>query len=887
MKPELTNLFEQACVGVVLTVNKRLASSLVYQFDQLQLQRESKVWQKPNILPLNVWLMHQARLLGLDPFLLSERQHLRFWEEIVEQSVSRDHDLQLLQNAATAKRARDAYNLLLQYGGVPSQYPATEESRIFGAWLQQWKSRSADRGWIVTAALPTLVTQALAENRLAQPASLLLVGFDLIPPDLQGLVDELTRKGCEVSFWDPPDSNNPEISVCRAADPGDEVWRCARWVRGLLLDHPEFRVGIVAPRLDEYRSSLANSLQAELMPATVVTPEVENPANFSLGSSLDQEGPVRVALSLLAIGFRMELPQAGWMLRSPYLGQSVRESSARAVADRDLRRKGQSVLSLPRLIKVLSKQGTIPGFVSSMKALEQWTRESGKKRPGVWAEQFSRLLEKVGWPGERPLGSREYQAVEKLTDLLIQLASLDRISGPVTRATAVALLSRMAQEEEFQIDDQDSNVQVLGLLESAGQAFDALWILGLHDTALPATPQPNPFLPLSLQRDRNMPHADAGRELEFAQKVSARLLMAAPRVVASWPESIEGAECRPSPLLSGLGTSEPPMAQEVDPRRLLGQLVPLESITDHCGPPLPPGRTFSGGTGILKDQALCPFRAFAHHRLRAQGLDVPDIGLDPMTRGTLVHGLLEDFWDKVRSLETLQQMNDVALTRQLQESAEIALSSFEREERLDLQPRQRQLEKERLQRVGRTWLSQEQEREPFTVVEIEKGTQITLGPLSIRARIDRIDQLADGRQVVIDYKTGQPDTNQWYDRRVTEPQLPAYCLNLPEEKIGGALFARVHCRDKESRFYGVLHPDSCWSDAWRKNLDKILKEKEWGDFGDLLQHWSATLHALADEFVQGEARVDPTDLVKACQYCDLLALCRRLEQESGFEGDHD
>ncbi len=45
------------------------------------------------------------------------------------------------------------------------------------------------------------------------------------------------------------------------------------------------------------------------------------------------------------------------------------------------------------------------------------------------------------------------------------------------------------------------------------------------------------------------------------------------------------------------------------------------------------------------------------------------------------------------------------------------------------------------------------------------------GPFTIRARADRIDTLADGRLVIIDYKTGAPPTAKQVEAGFA-PQLP-------------------------------------------------------------------------------------------------------------------
>ena len=46
--------------------------------------------------------------------------------------------------------------------------------------------------------------------------------------------------------------------------------------------------------------------------------------------------------------------------------------------------------------------------------------------------------------------------------------------------------------------------------------------------------------------------------------------------------------------------------------------------------------------------------------------------------------------------------------------------------------------------------------------------------LSLSLRIDRIDQTADKKQILIDYKTGDANPREWFTERLLSPQLPLY-----------------------------------------------------------------------------------------------------------------
>jgi len=868
-----------AAGGLVLTVNRRLAGWLTTEFDRRMLQQGHSLWPRPDILPLQAWIAGCSRSLALEERVLSERQALRLWEEVIENDLAAHAGLSLLRITASARQAAEAQRLLLSHEVRDWDAQASEECRVFARWLHRWEERAARRGWLSLYHLPALLIEALQEGRFAPPSRLFLAGFDSLEPVILRLLAVLRRLGCDVEIEQPSQQAPPAgYRLCRAADPEDEVRRCARRVRYWLERQPDSRIGIVVPRLDAYRSRLHGALLAELDASGSLYPERGAPVNFSLGLPLDREGPVRAALTLIGLTGQVELADVGWLLRSPFVRGGREERLERARFDLVLREREQPVTTLARLRRQTERHGNLPDFVALLDRLLDWNRQQGRHLPGSWAERIANLLDAVGWPGDGALDSRNWQAVDRFLELLSEMASLDPVASPMARADAVALLARMARETEFQTDRSGFRVQVLGLLESAGQQFDHLWIMGLHDGALPVAPSPNPFLPLALQRQYGMPHADAGRELDFARNSWHRLLQAAGEVVVSWPAMVDGAAYRPSPLIDpGMKVLAAEHAA-ADPVTVIAGGRRLVVIDDGYGSPLPPGRVFSGGTGILRDQALCPFRAFLHYRLLAEALPEAESGLDGMSRGTLVHNLLQELWERLHDSEGLRRQEGRGLETLLAAAAEKAVATFENREKRDLPPRQRHLEIERLRRLGRTWLAVEREREPFCVEALEKDARVRIGALLLRTRIDRIDRLADGRKLVIDYKTGQPDYRQWFDERVTEPQLPLYCLQLPEDEMAGAVFARVHCRPSDCRFHGVVHPDSPWRGGLQRQQERLFAEKGWKDWQQLVAHWRRALAAVADEFVAGRALVAPVDREKACRYCDGLPVCRLLEQ---------
>jgi probable DNA repair protein len=290
-----------------------------------------------------------------------------------------------------------------------------------------------------------------------------------------------------------------------------------------------------------------------------------------------------------------------------------------------------------------------------------------------------------------------------------------------------------------------------------------------------------------------------------------------------------------------------------------------------------------GGTGILKDQALCPFRAFVHYRLRGHELDRSQPGIDAMTRGDLLHRVLEYFWRDVGNQQRLLELGQDTLTDKIGEHVEQAIDdifagqSRPAETLLDL-------EKDRLTGLVGEWLTDvEAVRSTFEIHELEQEHFEQIGPLKIRTVVDRIDRLVDGSRVVLDYKTGTSKVDGLLGERLLEPQLPIYAVAASDSKADGVAFAQV--RRGDCRMLGIARDDGLLPKVPGVRNSKPLQELGVGDWTQLLGYWRQQLEQLATDFVSGEARVEPVSYDKACQYCDLAGLCRigeaRYQSEPG------
>jgi hypothetical protein len=172
------------------------------------------------------------------------------------------------------------------------------------------------------------------------------------------------------------------------------------------------------------------------------------------------------------------------------------------------------------------------------------------------------------------------------------------------------------------------------------------------------------------------------------------------------------------------------------------------------------------------------------------------------------------------------------------------------------------------------WLEVEKDRGAFVVVENEYDVVVRLAGLELNGTIDRIDELADGTLLLIDYKTGRSGKGDWLPQlRIVDPQLPAYAVTM-DVLPGGVTFARLRPDDLK---YNGLSDRSTDIDGIVELSRERRTYKAIASWDGLLAGWRSALTALADDFKQGVAVVDPRKPT-VCGSCHLTSLCRIVER---------
>jgi len=860
--------------ATVITANNRSAGALLDAYALGQRERGANAWRTPDIVSwsgfvLRLW--NEAMYGGLcgNAVLLNSSQEQHMWQRIVSADAKA-----LLNPAATAEAAERAWELVRRYA-VPLSSPLYQtrpESAAFAKWATAFEKECRRNGWLDRASLADALAGHVRAGRLRAPKRIVLVGFDEITPQQEAFLDALSETGARYESVAQLRPREGTACVVEAQDEDDEIRVAATWARTKIKANADARIAIVVPSLGDLRSRIEAIFLATQHPEQMPCGASDRRRAFelSLGIALGEHPVIATALLVLKLCTgRLSLAEAGALLRSPFLAGADAEMTERAQLDAVLRKKRALEVTLEILRDAAFHRCSV--LYAALRDLGRLLDSIPETMsPRQWSESAAEMLKAVSWPeGERGLSSEEYQAVEGWTKLLSEFGSLDAIEPTMNAAQFYRRINECATRVTFEPEKLGAPIQIMGLLEAAGSAFDSMWVMGLHDGAWPARAAATPFIPLELQLQHDVPHASSEMEVQFAEAVCDRLLRSAGEIVFSFPRKEGDMLLRPSPLLGGF---ERKPLEEIsgEPTSSWGDVLAgsceSESICDEMGPAIAAGTLVKGGTKVLEMQSACPFRAFAELRLGATEMDSPQAGLDNMQRGDIVHKAMEFIWKRLKTRDELLKCE--ALGELVDECVGQAIEAARISRNTEWEQRLTEIERDRVKGLILELLELDKQRAPFKVAEEEQKRQIVFGELQLDVRVDRIDRIEDGRQVVVDYKTGEVKVNSWEGHRPEQPQLPAYAAAMTGE-IAAVTFAQVKAGAVGYRGYS---PESAVVDAG--DYSKTLPGKLGEALPSVVLRWKNTVERLAREHREGRAKVDPAKPPETCKYCPLPALCR-------------
>lgn len=894
---EAPNYCELLSAGKTLLLPTARAAALIRQrYASLQHQTGTVAWATPKLMSWRAWLANYfPQAFPQQPTLISHEQATLLWEQVVgdEEELSKQQVTQFTRLAAEAWATAHLWQIPLKRLTAAD---TSLEVSAFARWQRQFKRLCAELEVIdCYAALSHLASDldssppssAAQHHQIDNP---LLVGFTETPPLFKALAPH---------YWQIESSgvSMPQLSLSADLlafdEESTELESAVAWAVEQRLANPHACVAIALSNVSLMRDSLDSSLKrfsyrqqdarVKKIAGDIIKPDALPLAQIKIIDSV---------LSILNLPRALASDEVSKLLLDPYIGHWDEEQTARALLDRELRAYVRELtINDTYLIKLMREEKH--GLVDLANRLEQcWQLRSDaphRQYLSAWQAHFEAQLETLGWPGLAHSTTIEQRGLEAWRGALDSLVSLSPFAGQCTREHALHHLLTIIQQRTLTATPALGAIQVIDFEEVSSYQPDAVAWCGLGQYQWPASKPLNPLLPYKLQRKAGVSGSDTARDGQIAVAHFLRSYASSAVSRLSFSRRIDDVQNSPAtPFDCARKDPEGLTMRLVEPctdlKAFQVEKINFQQIQDEQGLPLDPSAELRNAVSFFADQAACPFRGYAIHRLGSQAIESPQLGLDARRRGELVHLVIAALWAELASLENLQTQSATQTSALIKRIIDSEISEYRKRH---YQPAQYWLlEQERLSELMAQWLEVESARLPFAVQGVEKKFAAQVAQFRFNIRIDRIDQLADDSLAVIDFKTGVDSRASWEPPRIDQPQLPIYAVNFGQEKISAVAYAQL--RSGECKLV----------DLPKARLSKpSANDGADEDWQQQLRVWFADLHATAEQIAAGRANVDPKRGAATCRYCDQRLFCRVSElkvldsrseladEESGLFGD--
>ncbi|MDH5622377.1 MAG: PD-(D/E)XK nuclease family protein, partial [Gammaproteobacteria bacterium] len=643
-----------------------------------------------------------------------------------------------------------------------------------------------------------------------------------------------------------------------------ELRSAGAWARRCIMANPAGRIAIIASDLDQDAEVIARQVRDGATPGWQHGhASLYDAVNVSYGLRLASYPAITVALLLLHwLVDELSSPEVGLLLKTSLLGEEELAGRNRVeLRLRELPNRRWTPSMITAELRGQPEAKLVSGWLSRLAAFSKQRRELPKlDTPANWAVLFDHILRSFAWPGAEPLGSAEFQLINRWRELLNEFAGLGLVDPTVGPRVAVARLETMATEVIFQPETLNACVHLIGPLEASGLEFDGTWITGVSTANWPPAGTPSVLISKRLQEERGMPHCTPEDTLQQAQRILSALVASARQVVCSYAMSEDDAEQTLSDLLAPLWAGA--TIDQPDPGLFAAHLldrVEAVPIPDRA-PPVAAGERIAGGAGTIQRQINDPVSAFICGRMAARVVNPQASGIPPPLRGKLIHDALYHLYVDLPTSGAIRDWDGNDFATRIGRAVNYAFARHEKNTDTVLQ-QLLQLERSRIAELLRRFVAVDSGRGDFKVAALEGKLEFVSGHIRLPLRFDRIDSFDDGHIAILDYKTGSAKRLLSKTGDVQEIQLFVYAAAAGDTVSALAL---VNVDSREIAFDGVGRGYS--------SVD---------DWPDLMRRASAQINAACREMSDGDVRIHIEQGVASARPLNLLTRYTELRHENG------
>ncbi len=793
-------------------------------------------WRTPDIITFDNAIDYSFASDSLDPkselrdcFLLSREQERAVWTGV----VSREGSEYLRAPEIIAQLVQHAWQLqnVWQVGNSDETMRRPPDVDAFLRWSEDFCQALKKIGAIDRA---TFFSKHMTKN-----LNFIAQGFRRPSPTLRSW---LNQDKFLLTVDDRLDTSNFVPHVYDSFE--DELHEAMFWAKGIWERDRDSRVVV---GIDSFSSHIAeiHRCGADVFGQISGSPEMPYFAKYR--DILGDYPAIQIVLLVLGIRPRCKWDAISELIRHPLLKGFDEERHQRSVFDARLRDENRYELDLPLIINRLEQSGDCLYLLEFFRSVEAALLSSPRVSSlSYWVSHFNKILRSVGVIGLRDKTSSRNSLEVHWSRVCDQVMSLDAVMEFVTRGEALSILKRHVEQTTVFAGEKSTGIFIM----PADDAFIVdpthLWVANASSKSFVSERAGTPFLPINSQRLLSIPGLNPVSDKKHVESVISMLTALGTERHVSYSKFEGDERVSFSPFFPRLAKVESEKIQRFTVPSWHQPAAKLQEYSDFIGPVLDPTQPLVGGVAVFYDQAVCPFKAFAVHRLGATPVFEPIRGINNREKGVIVHQLMNTFW---RGLKTSSALQKFSSEEKLEYVKQIVHGEIKKDYfATSIETELFKIEIDRAIELIQAWTDFELTLPPFRVISQEEKVSVNIFGVPVKIKPDRIDQLESGDIRIVDYKTGACSRSDWVGPRLSAPQLPMYAIFHPLFSATSIAFA--HVNTVKPRWIEVPASDSPAED-WDKWISR----------------WEQDIKILAEEILGGIA-VPEINERDACAYCE-------------------
>jgi CRISPR/Cas system-associated exonuclease Cas4 (RecB family) len=455
----------------------------------------------------------------------------------------------------------------------------------------------------------------------------------------------------------------------------------------------------------------------------------------------------------------------------------------------------------------------------------------------------------------------------------------------VTDSTLQRMITQLIQQTSIPFHGEPAEgIQVMGVLETRNLDFDHVLLLSCNEGNMPKGVNDSSFIPHSIRQAYELTTVE--NKVSIYAYYFHRLLQRAQDVTILWNNATEdGQRGEMSRFMLQLMVES---GQHIQQRSLQsGKIIarytpqPIEKTTHVLS--IMQGQWLNADS-LLSPSAInrymrCPLQFYYRYIADIKEPDVPDDEqeLDNRIFGNIFHQAADALYHQLPKYVTKEVLNQLTKDKTTIERA--VDNAFQQELPNAVRGGLHLINREVIIHYLRQLIEIDKALAPFTILGLECDVKRDLSPLTshpsplrIGGRIDRLDQMSDGRIRVVDYKTGSRklkplasvedifDPAKVHDHSDYYLQTFTYADTVRRQQshpVSPTLLFIQHSAGKD------YDPTLCFG------KEKIL------DIANYSARFNELLEQKVNEIFSSKIPFTPTTDLKICRTCPYLQMCRR------------